>query len=397
MNVFALSTWCPFPIVNGSTLRAYHLLRALASRHAVSLVAFSAPDAPSDDDLAHLRHVCRTVTIVPRSPFTPVADAAAHGLLSMTPRSLVATDDPEVRALVSARSASADVAVGFQLSAARYLTGVGIPALFEEAEPRQIQTLAHHAATLPQQVRLRLTWWKHARYLRRLATSFAAITVVSEQERRSLVELGVDASRILVVPNGGDAADLARPRTVASPARLIYAGAMTYAPNLEAVTWFLAQVMPRVRAVRPEVEFWVTGDTGDLELDRFAARGHVRFTGRLPDVKDAISGSAVAVVPLLTGGGPRLKVLESLALGTPVVSTRKGAEGLAVVDGEEILLGDSPQAFADAVLRVLGDEALATRLSSAGRARIADSYTWDAIGGEFCDLIEAVSQRTERK
>ncbi len=396
MNVFALSTWCPFPLVNGSTLRAYHLLRALASRHAVDLVAFSAPGAPTDDDLAHLRGFCRTVTIVPRTPFTPVTGAAG-GLLSMTPRSLVATDDPEVRALVAARSVQADVALGFQLSAARYLSGVGIPAVFEEAEPRQIQTLAQHAATLPQQVRLRLTWWKHARYLRRLASSLTAITVVSEQERRLLAEIGVDVARIHVVPNGADAGDLARPRTVASPARLIYPGAVTYRPNLEAVQWFLTQVMPRVRAVRPEVELWVTGDTGDVALDRYAALDYVRFTGRLPNVKDAISGSTVTVVPLLTGGGTRLKVLESLALGTPVVSTRKGAEGLAVVDGEHLLLADSPHAFADAVLRVLGDDALAGRLSAAGRACISGTCTWDAIGRGFLDLVEAVTRRTERR
>jgi glycosyltransferase involved in cell wall biosynthesis len=396
MNVLALSTWCPFPVVNGSTLRAYHLLRALASRHDVDLVTFSAPGAPSTDEVAHLRHFCRSVTIVPRSPFTPVAGARS-GLLSLTPRSLVATDDPEVRAIVAARSASAHVAVGFALSAARYLSGLAIPAVFEEAEPRQIQALAEQATTLPQHLRRRLTWWKHARYLRRLVTSMSTVTVVSEQERESLIGIGVAASRIHVVPNGAEAADLARPRAVVSPPRLIYAGAVTYPPNLEAVTWFLAEVMPRVRAVRPDVELWVTGDTGDVAIDRCAALGSVRFTGRLPDVKDTISGSAVAVVPLLTGGGTRLKVLEALALGTPVVSTRKGAEGLAVVDGEHLLLGDSPQEFAQAVLRVLGDASLAGRLSSAGRNRIGSTYTWDAIGRQFLELVEAAGQSTERQ
>jgi len=396
MNVFVLTTWCPFPVVNGSTLRAYHLLQALASRHDVDLVTFSAPGAPSDEHLAHLRTICRDVTVIPKSPFTPLRPGGA-GLFSSTPRSLVATDDPEVRALVAARSASARIAVGFALSAARYLTGIGIPTVFEEAEPRQIQAQAERATTLSQHVRRRLTWWKHARYLRRLVTSMSAVTVVSEQERRSLITIGVDASRIHVVPNGAEAGDLARPRAVASPPRLIYAGAVTYAPNLEAVTWFLAEVMPRVRAVRPDVELWVTGDTGDVAIDRFAALDCVRFTGRLPDVKDTISASAVAVVPLLTGGGTRLKILEALALGTPVVSTHKGAEGLAVVDGEHLLLADSPQDFADAVLRVLGDGSLAVRLSSAGRARISSTCTWDAIGREFLGIVEAVGQSTERQ
>lgn len=396
MNIFALSTWCPFPCVNGSTLRAYHLLRALAARHAVDLVAFSAPGAPTDAEVAHLRGFCRSVAILPRSPFTPVA-GAPHTLLSMTPRSLVATDDPDVRARVAAGAAGADLAIGFALHAARYLTGLAVPAVFEEAEPRQIQALAQQATALPQRLRLRLTWWKHARYLRRLAASMAAVTVVSEQERQSMLAIGVDAARLHIVPNGAAAADLERPRVVASPPRLIYSGAMTYAPNREAVTWFLGEIMPRVRAVRPEVELWVTGDAGEAAAGRGDARAGVRFTGRLPDVREAISGSAVAVVPLRTGGGTRLKILEAFAQGTPVVSTRKGAEGLAVVDGEHLLLEDEPDAFAGAVLRVLDDAPLAARLSAAGRACVAGRYTWDAIGSQFLDVIDAARQSQERR
>ena len=196
----------------------------------------------------------------------------------------------------------------------------------------------------------------------------AAVTVVSEAERESVVAIGVDAAKVHVVPNGADGADLDRPRTVATPPRLIYPGAITYAPNLEAVVWCLKQVMPRVREARPDVQLWVTGDTGDLPLDRMPNRDMVRFTGRLPDVKDAISGAAVTVVPLLVGGGTRLKVLESMALGTPVVSTRRGVDGLAVEDGSHVLLGDTAEAFSAQVLRVLDDPELAARLSFEGRA-----------------------------
>ncbi len=395
MNVFALSTWTPYPLVNGSTLRVYHLLRALAARHAVDLVAFSAPAAPTTEEVAHLRQFCRTVTIVPRSPFAPVAGTVS-GLLSATPRSLVATDDPEVRALVAARAAAADVAVGFALHAARYLSGLPCPAVFEDAEPRQIEALAAGAPSMRQRLRLRLTWWKHARYLRQLANAMAAVTVVSDHERQSMIRIGVDASRLHVVPNGARGADLAGPRTAASPSRLIYAGAVTYAPNLEAVTWFLTEVLPRVHAVRPDVEFWVTGDTAGVALDRWIGQRGVRFTGRLPDVAAAVREAAVAVVPLRTGGGTRLKILEALALGTPVVSTRKGAEGLAVTDGEHLLLADEPAAFAEAVLRVLAEPERAARLSAAGRALIATRYTWDAIGSQLLDIVEAVGRSPER-
>jgi glycosyltransferase involved in cell wall biosynthesis len=393
MRLLAVSTWCPYPAVNGSTQRAYHLLRALATRHHVDLVTFAAPTPPDDGAVAHLRTICRDVTVIPKSPFAPLRSSAAS-LFGATPHSIVQTDDPEVRALVRAHGAGVDVAIGLQLSAARYLDEVPRPRIFEEAEPRQIEGLASHAATLPQRLRLRLTWWKHARYLSRLAATMAAVTVVSEAERDSLVANGVDATTVHVVANGADGADLDRPRTVATPPRLIYPGAITYAPNLEAVVWCLNQVMPRVRAVRPDVELWVTGDTGDVPLDRIPNRDSVRFTGRLPDVKDAIGGSAATVVPLQVGGGTRLKVLESLSLGTPVVSTSKGVEGIDVADGVHVLVGDTAEAFSDAVLRLLDDRRLAQRLSAAGRVRVRETYTWDAIGRRLLEVVDGAIEGT---
>jgi glycosyltransferase involved in cell wall biosynthesis len=395
MTLLVLSTWCPYPTVNGSTLRAYHLLRALASVHDLDLVTFAAPTPPDAAAIAHLRTFCRDVTVIAKSPFTPLR-TAHRGLLGGTPRSLVETDDPGVRALIRTRGASADVAVGLQLNAARYLDEVGIPRVFEEAEPRQIEALSAHATGPWRRFRARLTWWKHARYLSRLSATMAAVTVASESERTALVEAGVAATTIHVVPNGADGADLVRPRAIAAPARLIYPGAITYPPNLEAVVWCLTQVMPRVRAVRPEVTLWVTGDTGDLPLERIPNRASVRFTGRLPDVKDAVAGSTVTVVPLLVGGGTRLKVLESLALGTPVVSTAKGVEGLDVVNGRHALVSDSPEQFSADVLRVLADPALATRLSSEGRALVRSTYTWETIGQRLLGVVAGAGKGMRR-
>src|SRR5262249_34581491 len=150
-----------------------------------------------------------------------------------------------------------------------------------------------------------------------LTNDLAATTVACKRERSALIDAGAPPDRVHIVPNGADGADLGRPRTIDEPPRLIYPGSITYAPNLEAVVWFLANVMPLIRAVRPEVEFWVTGDTGTLPIERIPNYQWARFTGRLPDVKAAVSGSRVTVVPLLSGSGTRLKVLESMALGTP--------------------------------------------------------------------------------
>jgi glycosyltransferase involved in cell wall biosynthesis len=393
VKLFALTTWCPYPMVNGSTLRMYHLLRALASRYEVELVTFSAPAAPDAAAVAHLRTFCHEVTVIPKSPFVALRESGA-ALLSGTPRSLVATDDPDVRALVRRRAAGASAAIGFALHAARYLEESPGPRIFEEAEPGQIAGQLAHAANALRRFRLHLTWRKQARYLAQLARGMAAVTVASAAERDRLVGIGVPADKVHLVPNGADGADLSRPRVVETPPRLIYSGAVTYAPNLEAVVWFQNQVMPRLRASRPDPSLWVTGDTGTIPLERLPHRDRVHFTGRLPDVKGAVAGSAIAVVPLQTGGGTRLKVLEALALGTPVVSTSKGVEGIDLTDGVHALVADTPEAFAAAILRVLDDSDLAARLSAAGRALIADTYTWDAIGRRLVDVVDGAIERT---
>ena len=121
-------------------------------------------------------------------------------------------------------------------------------------------------------------------------------------------------------------------------------------------------------------------------------RDSVRFTGRLPDVKDAVGGAVATVVPLLVGGGTRLKVLESLALGTPVVSTAKGVEGLDVVNGTHALVSDTADRFSADVLRLLDDPALAARLSSEGRALVRSTYTWEAIGRRLLEVVAAARE-----
>jgi glycosyltransferase involved in cell wall biosynthesis len=392
MRIFALSTWFPHPTVNGSTLRVYHLLRALASKHDVDLAAFTPLGVPPEESIRHLRSFCRSVTPIPRSPFTA---SRKMGWLSVTPRSLFESYAPAVRTLARDAADTADAAIGFQLSAARYLDGVKPPTIFEEAEPRQIEQ-PRQTEPFARRSRRRLTWWKHAAFLKRLAGRMQAVTVVSEAERASLARVGCDPSTIFLIPNGAEMNDLDRRRAPVGP-RIVYAGSVTWEPNLDAVRWFLGEVLPKIKAVRSDVEFWVTGATDGVALDALPNRSWAHFTGQLPDVKGAIGDSAVCVAPIRAGGGTRLKILEAMALGTPVVSTHKGAEGLDVRPNDHLLIADDPDAFATDVLRVLGDDTLARRLSTNGRARVAEKYVWSVIGDEFNLVVTEAMERWQSR
>ena len=136
-------------------------------------------------------------------------------------------------------------------------------------------------------------------------------------------------------------------------------------------------MLPLIKRVRPEVRLLVVGPAPPPEIVRRAAPD-VIVTGEVPDVRPYLERAKVVVVPLRIGGGTRLKIVEALAMAKPVVSTSLGAEGLDVSDGEDILIADNAPAFADRVAGVLADNALATRLGSAGRRLVERSYDWNA-------------------
>jgi glycosyltransferase involved in cell wall biosynthesis len=287
-----------------------------------------------------------------------------------------------------------DGVLALEISAAVHVAGVtGVPVVFEEAELAVLRDQYLREPAGARRLRRGLTWWKYARFVRRLCRQAAFTTVVSEAERAILGTLGCDLARVAVVPNGVDVDDLDWPRPPQPARRVIYPGSLTYSANLDAVTWFLDSMLPIVRRDLPDVDVWVTGAVGDARLPDVFADARPTLTGNLPDVRPAIAGSAVCVVPLRLGGGTRLKILQAMALGTPVVATSKGAEGLDVTPGRDILIGDTPDAFAAHVIRLLNDPGLADTLSTAARALVRSRYTWARCGA----ILDEVVQRAVTK
>jgi glycosyltransferase involved in cell wall biosynthesis len=234
-----------------------------------------------------------------------------------------------------------------------------------------------------------LTFRKARRYEQRLFSRFSLCLVTSTRDQREVEALLGRRNGVAVVRNGVDLAGGAPVRAPHMEKTLIYPGPIAYSANLDAVQYFIDEILPVLSSRIPDVRLIVTGSTDGVRLDRLT-NAHVEFTGQLDDVRSLVAGSASCVVPLRIGGGTRLKILEAMALGTPVVSTSKGAEGLDVVDEEHLLIADSASAFADQIVRVLSDPPLAMRLTRNARALVEARYGWEAIGAELCRLIEAL-------
>ena len=385
MRLLVVSSWFPYPPDNGSKMRAYHLLGELSKRHDITLLSFAEPG--EEKNAGRLGGICRSVRSVPGNPNKAGGALGWRGLFSPLPRSYQETYTPEMQAQVNNALTSHDAAIALQIGSALYLAHAsGILRIFDEAEAsvfyEQFKTQRHPLKRL----RYGLTWWKFARFMRRLVDRFDATTVVSGNERALFARMGCDAERIQVVSNGVDAGDL-RVNGAPTPAALIYPGALTYSANYDAVRHFLSDIFPQVRQARPDATFAVTGSTDGVALDALPRRDGVTFTGYLPDVKPVVADSDVCVVPLRVGGGTRLKIIQSLALGTPVVSTAKGAQGLDVTPERDILIADAPRAFAEQVVRVVNDRGLRARLSANGKELVARRYTWDRIAQQLDALL----------
>jgi glycosyltransferase involved in cell wall biosynthesis len=211
-----------------------------------------------------------------------------------------------------------------------------------------------------------------------------AISDIEAAEVRRLFSHG----NVHTLPNGVDLAAFA-PSPLPSVPSLVFTGTMNYAPNVEGLLHFMDAIWPRVVAAVPGATLTIVGQNPPEEIRRLGS-GTIRVTGFVPAVGPYLSEARVAIVPLLSGGGIRNKILEALSAGRPVVSTWLGAEGLKTEDGIHLLIADDAEEFAAATVRLLRDDALAARLTAAGRRLVEQEYNWLEIAADLQRFLMAL-------
>jgi sugar transferase (PEP-CTERM/EpsH1 system associated) len=221
-----------------------------------------------------------------------------------------------------------------------------------------------------------------------------AHTVCSEREREVLLRR-VPTARIEVAGNGVDCDFFAAPGSQESARRdVLFIGRMDYHANIDAALFFVKNVWPLIHARRPELRLVIAGAQPAPPVLALRQQS-ITVTGTVDDVRPFYRSALVSVVPLRVGGGTRLKALEAMAAGTPVVSTTLGAEGLAVTHGRNILIADGPQAFADAVVSLREDSAQWQELAANARRLVEMTYDWSVVGDVLWRLHEQLAMRAE--
>ncbi len=397
MRILALTSWWPEPADNGSRLRIANLLRALAKYHEIHLISFI-QETVCDDQIEKMRNICASVEIVQQRTWNPRPGEQIQSLWHTEPASFRATWSSEFDHCVRRRAdvCPPDIVIAFQINTARYALNVpNVPRFLEELEIGSIHTDFILEQTPHRRLRAWLTWQKHASYVSSLLRHFDACTVVSEKERQLARTIAPFMQEIHVLPNGTDVNITGTDWGEPQKDTLIYPGALTFDANFDAVRHFLNDIYPRIRAVRPNVRFVVTGKAPPEQRAGLPQMEGVELTGYVPNVHPLIARSWCEVVPLRHGGGTRLKVLEALALGTPVVSTPKGIEGLDLEHNVHVLIAQTAEAFADATLDLLERPDMRARLAAEGRRRVVERYDWRVIGEQFNSLLNHVVEKSQ--
>jgi sugar transferase (PEP-CTERM/EpsH1 system associated) len=375
----------PYPPNKGDKVRSYHLLRHLAARHEVHVGTF-VDDA---DDLAHvdaLRPLCAELHVEFLRPARAAITSAAS-LLSRTPLTLSYYRSGSLARWVDRTVALHGIgtAVVFSSAMAQYVDRhpqLRVLVDFVDVDSAKWRDYAGSRA-----------WplsWLYAEEGRRLLRYEAATAAraarsffVTERECALFRELAPHAAAgIEAVSNGVDAEYHSPAHALASPfaaaeKAIVFTGAMDYWPNVDAVQWFAADVLPRLRAADPSVRFHIVGMRPAPEVRALAGEGIV-VTGTVPDVRPYVRHCAVAVAPLRIARGIQNKVLEAMAMARPVVASRACAAGLDCTEGEHLLVAGDAQGFADAVGGLLREPARAQAIGDAARARVLARYSWDA-------------------
>ena len=397
MRILWLKTELLHPVDKGGKIRTYNMLKALKRSCPITYLALD--DGTADQNARELAtEYCHDLVCVPqkrREKFT--AGFYAELLLNVSsrlPYAIKKYESNEMRHEIAERHRKRqfDVLVcDFLAPAVNVPATLSAPSVLFQHNVEALIWKRHYSVQVNPVKKAYLygQWLKMRSFERKACSWFDSVVAVSRDDRELMQsEYGVET--IYDVPTGVDTSFF-QPRADVQriPNSLLFTGSMDWLPNQDAIRYFTEQIMPRIKQVIPDVTLTVVGRDPHPELLELSKRDHsVLITGRVDDVRPYMQKAAVYVVPLRIGGGTRLKIFEAMAMEQAIVSTRIGAEGLSVRDGVELLLADTPEAFAQAVIKLLSTQALAKALGDRAAATVRESFGWDRVAESFGTICE---------
>jgi sugar transferase (PEP-CTERM/EpsH1 system associated) len=401
LNVLFVTPYLPAPPDFGGASRMYHLIREAGRRHAVTTLTLA---SPTDDPRAAEVLLGRVVPVL--VPLTArMAAAPAKRVVQL--RSLVSKQSFQrrlywhtamQRALERLLAGERFDVVQLEFSQmGAYQTLPGVPSILD-AHNIEHDLLRRIAGTgsLPRRLFNQIEYRK---YRREEIAAWRRASCCIATSPGDAEAIGREIGRLVdIVPNGVDLEVFRRmPLDGTDPSTLVFVGAMRYQPNAEATILFVEEILPRLRRQLPEARLTIVGADPPAAVRGLGQVPGVQVTGTVPDVRPWVREAGAVVVPLLNGGGTRLKILEAFAMGRPVVSTTIGAAGIEARDGEHLLIADTPEQVARAIARLATEPGLREWLVERAYALVRDRYQWPAAAERLDAVYDACSGAAARR
>lgn len=404
MRLLYFATHQMWPLTSGNRLRDYHLARELAKRASVTFVEMchpgEEPSTPPNDCVFD-----EIVSLKKRASNTP--GKIVRGLAGPSPLAVLnyfdtKSADQLANLLAWGRFDTVQIE-GIHLS--RYLPVIQAtpchPAIvvdWQNIESELMWRYAKNATFWPKRVIARRTATLLQRSEMMLLEGGETHTVVSDREQQKLLGW-CPSAHVNVIPNGVDTnffsashisdaqkntqSDLRKPS-------ILYVGSMDYHANIDGVTWFAGEIWPEIAEKHPELEFVIVGRRPSGTVRALASQ-RIRVTGTVEDVRPFYASAVAVVVPLRVGSGTRLKILEAMAAGVPVVSTRLGAEGIDAIPNLHLLLAEN-RAEMVAAINQMADPQSRSQLVLAAREFVANRYDWTLVGERLYQIHRKLAQ-----
>jgi polysaccharide biosynthesis protein PslH len=384
----------PWPTDDGWKLRTFNIIKGLSQQGLeIHLIAFGSGNA-TDQQYNDLRVFTNRLEVVPRNKSYAFMDLM-KGLVTSMPFSVLNYFQTNFKNRIVAlcKEENYDMLLVEDIVMAEYAKSIAIPVRFldmHNIESNLLRRYAESEKNLLRKIYAYITSRKLEKYETETAQIFNGIFVCSDNDQKLLMELGVRVP-VVAVSNGIDPSLFKEPPRKIEYGEIVFVGSMDYHANISGVMYFVKEIFPLILARIPDAKFSIVGKNPGDEIFSLASK-NIRVTGKVDDVRPFLSQASLVIVPLIVGGGTRLKILEAMAMAKAVVSTSLGCEGINANNGETIWLEDTPESFASRVVSLLMNYEEAEIMGKKAREFVIQNYDWNNTTGKIVETYYNIQE-----
>ncbi len=392
MHVLFIAPRIPFPLVQGDRLICYRRLKALSQHHQITLLTFY----QSQDELQHLDRIegmCHKIHLVHLPKWRSAYNCLTNAVLSTLPFQVAYYQSAEFQATLDRITSETkfDLAHYFLLRMAEYRVPSNVTKIIELIDSMQSNLSSRLKIEKPiSKILIREELKRITKYEPNVVDDFRNAILVSELDAQSFTK---SSKKIDIIPIGTDVDIFCpQPSEPHTTVRLIFAGHMSYSPNIYAVQWFIDNCWSGVQQLCPNTEFIIAGAHAPSEILSLADLNNVTVTGRVESMAVTLAQADIAVIPMQSGSGMQNKVIEAMSCGLPTIVTSFGLGAITAVPGEHLIVADTADDFINEIARLVKDVKRRAEIGQKARIFIEENHSWNYADRQIEAIYESIKQ-----